>query len=77
MKLSGTVSLLLLLLWRPCEGMVEKQSYDEGLKLKHLPDGRVIAHFEHVMHWKTDLSYISDDNMGQYWGGNTRNAVFF
>lgn len=56
--------LLVLLLCCTCEGIFTGQEYNEGLNLKHLPDGRVLALFEHVIQWDIDPVTLSEDNTG-------------
>lgn len=53
--------LVLLLSWN-CEGLFDDQEYKEGLNLKHLPDGRVLAQFEHMVEWDIDPVTLTEDN---------------
>ncbi len=53
------VVFVVLVISRVSRGSIDDQTYDEGLKLKHLPDGKVLAHFEHVIKWSKDPSVLA------------------
>ena len=59
--------LVLFLSLSNLEADKDTQSYNEDLILKHLPDGRVLAHFEHVTRWNIDPSSLAQkDNNNNY-----------
>ena len=62
--MAGVLILLLLNIWLS-KGAEVPQNYREDLMLKHLPDGRVLGHFEHRTTWNVDPVLLAAPNQGK------------
>ena len=71
----------IVLLFRCILFAVGDQNYKEQLILKFLPDGNVLAHFEHKISWQkspTDLAYSKFPKCKHYVHNNyTSTTVLF